>query len=618
MNPPKRNPLDGAKYREQYLSNLRLQASNNQKNQNANLIFKNTGQTPSQPTDMRTTTEKSQDIEGLKVDLRSKLGTITSGNLASQIIGELDNSQIKFAIDNWEIISKDMRRQFATGVETSPFIAYLNRLIQKFQLTEGVETGLQQSSGEAIIMSNTQILYGLPRQQIWSVLRSTLDKISRQFGLQVSNLIESVNDNEKIIITPEEIKMISSLPPNIRAEIDVLGNDIYKNLPSNKELGDLIGELNLGMANRDKQYTQRVLREVQNLTTLESSALDQVAEIRGIVADFLADQRGITAGEPDESPFGEIGGKKARPARGTAPESISRGEWNSLGKKNKGIKTDFLNARMNEDAELVLTDSKGKKYGLSVARRGNKLTDEDKNSNPELDALFLNYTNLSGMAAEDTNVALSAEDRRIRKEAKKKRREEERQNKNQGKGMSGCGLAKPKVNKPYRQSIKHLMEDPNYERPKLYTQFGRYFINKHKLNTDNIAMFRNPSGNTIPKLPTRKVSSQMGEVLRVLVGKGMPTYEHISGLKDDEKNLLGHICKESQIDAPSIPKTKMLGAGQAEEDRFNILRGEIIAGNDNQKIAKEFKMLLLKFVNADRIPKRQANEILHELLLLGH
>jgi hypothetical protein len=616
MNPPKRNPLDGAKYREQYLSNLRLQASNNQKNQNANLIFKNTGQTPSQPTDMRTTTEKSQDIEGLKVDLRSKLGTITSGNLASQIIGELDNSQIKFAIDNWEIISNDMRRQFATGVETSPFIAYLNRLIQKFQLTEGVETGLQQSSGEAIIMSNTQILYGLPRQQIFSVLRSTLDKVSRQFGIQVSSLIESVNENEKIIITPEEIRMIGTLPPNIRAEINVLGNDIYKNLASNKEIGDLIGELNLGMANRDKQYIQRILRDIQNLTTLESSALDQVAEIRGIVADFLADQRGITAGEPDiipESPFGEIGGKKARPARparGEAPESISRVDWNSLGKKNKGIKTDFLNARMNEDPDLVLIDSKGKKYGLSVPRRGNKLTDEDKNTNPELDALFLDFISYS--------IPLTEEQKLERKEAKKKRKEEK---KSEGKGMSGCGLApvaRPKVNKPYRQSIKHLMEDPNYERPKLYTQFGRYFINKHKLNTDNIAMFRNPSGNTIPKLPTRKVSSQMGEVLRVLVGKGMPTYEHISGLKDDEKNLLGHICKESQIDAPSIPKTKMLGAGQAEEDRFNILRGEIIAGNDNQKIAKEFKMLLLKFVNADRIPKRQANEILHELLLLGH
>ena len=54
----------------------------------------------------------------------------------------------------------------------------------------------------------------------------------------------------------------------------------------------------------------------------------------------------------------------------------------------------------------------------------------------------------------------------------------------------------------------------------------------------------------------------------------------------------------------------MKGEGQAEEDRFNILRGEIIAGNDSQKIAREFKIILLKFIQEGRIPRQQGNEIL--------
>lgn len=62
----------------------------------------------------------------------------------------------------------------------------------------------------------------------------------------------------------------------------------------------------------------------------------------------------------------------------------------------------------------------------------------------------------------------------------------------------------------------------------------------------------------------------------------------------------------------------MKGEGEQEEDRFNILRGEIIAGNDSPKIAKEFKVMLMKFMNEGRIPKRQANEILQELLALGY
>ena len=148
------------------MSNLHLQASNNQKNQNASQIFKNTGQILSRPPDSRTTTERVADLEGGKMDLRSKLGTITNGVIASQIIGELTPEQIRFAIDKWLIIEGDMKKPFNTGVSTSAFIAYLNRLIQRFQQTEGVEMRLQHSTGEAVIMSNAQILYGLPKEQI--------------------------------------------------------------------------------------------------------------------------------------------------------------------------------------------------------------------------------------------------------------------------------------------------------------------------------------------------------------------------------------------------------------------------------------------------------------------
>jgi len=54
------------------------------------------------------------------------------------------------------------------------------------------------------------------------------------------------------------------------------------------------------------------------------------------------------------------------------------------------------------------------------------------------------------------------------------------------------------------------------------------------------------------------------------------------------------------------------------EKKKNILRGEIIAGNDNHSIIKEFKVMLMKFMTEGRIPRRQANEILQELLAIGH
>ena len=180
----------------------------------------------------------------------------------------------------------------------------------------------------------------------------------------------------------------------------------------------------------------------------------------------------------------------------------------------------------------------------------------------------------------------------------------------------GSGIHKMKgtgITKPYRQSIKHLIDKP-IEKPKPYTPFGRYFINKHRLHDDIIAL-RSPSGNVVQGMPTEKVSSSLGHVVRTLVGGGLPSYEHINALSQDEKRKLSNICHKCRIDSPAVPNMK--GEGQAEEDRFNILRGEITAGNDNPKIAREFKTILLKFMNEGRIPRQQGNDILHEMLALG-
>jgi hypothetical protein len=609
MNPPQRNPLDGAKYREQYLSNLRLQSSNDQKNQNANQIFKNTGQTPSRPPDMRTTTEKAGDLEGAKVDLRSKLGQITDGTIASQIIGELSPEQIRFSIDNWLTIEPDMKRQFSTGVPTSAYIAYLNRLIKKFQLTDGVETGLQQSSGDEIIMSNTQILYGLPRSQIWGVLKGVLDRVSRQFGINVNIAMDMITENETIIPTPEEIKVIQSLPQNIRADINILANDIYKNLPSNKDITDLVGELNVGLANRDSKYTQNILQKLLSVITLEPSVIDQMAEVRTIVADYFAEERGITAEEgttveplaPEATPFesftSEIGSapkiKTPSQKEQNVPQMISNTDWFNLGNRNKAVKILFLNARLTNNPDLILTDDKGKEYGLGIKRRGIKLFEGDKATNEALNKAYEDY-----MAQSDLGMVGNG-----------------MKGKMYGKGLSVPTIPKPKISKPYRQSIKHLMDKP-IEKPKPYTQFGRYFINKQRLQGEGIMSFRACSGNTVPSLPTEKLSKNLNKVITTLVGKGVPTYEDISVLTKDEKGKLRQICNKCQVDSPAIPKMK--GEGEQEDDRFQILRGEIIAGNDNQKITKEFKAMLIKFVNEGRIPRRQANEILHELLLLGY
>jgi len=621
MNPKNiKNPLDRSKFREQYLSNLRLESSNNQKNQNANAIFKKTGETPSKPPDTRTSTERAGDVEGMKVELRSKLTEVTDGTIASQIVGELDADQIRFALDKWIVIKEDMKKTFGTGVPTSAFIAYLNRLIEKYQLTEGVETGLQQA-GYNVILSNQQMLYGLPRPQLWNELKNILTRVARQFDFNVRDLIDAVNENEALVPTPQDIADIQALPPNLLADVMGLANDINQNIPSKVEIVNAMSEINVGLVNRSPQYTEGALNSLVNILAIEPNVITQLEEIRRIVRDARAlppapPAVAPPAGAPPaggapvppappavappavapalpvfeaQPPAGEAPAGGA-PAQRNIPRTYDWAQWNRI---NRDRKAEFLTERLMKNPDLIITAQDGKQYGLrpTMPRHGRQ-NPFPTGTTPKdvLDHLFGEYMAQTNLGMDGSGVKMM------------------------GKGLGKAPSNKPRIEKPYKQSITHLMDTP-VEKVKPYTQFGRYCINKVRLEGEGIMAFRRPSGNTVDKLKTEKLSRPLAKVLSTLVGKGVPHYDEIANLSEDEKRKLHYICKECMVEGAHIPK--MMGKGEAEEQRFNILRGELIAGNDSVTIIKELKTMLLKFMNEGRIPRRQANEILQELLVLG-
>jgi len=582
---PLRHPRDAAKLREQYMSNLLLEAANNQKNLNSNRIYKLTGQSPAVLPDTRSTTEKAADLEGSKLNLRMKLSTVSDGTIASQIVAELSPEQIRFALDKWNTISEDMKRQYAQGVPSSVFIAYLNRLIQKSQEAEQVQQGLQQNVGEAIIMSNVQLLYGLPRGQIWSVLKGAIGRVERQFDLDLAETKTKIGQQEQLVPSEEDLQMINGLPGDIQMDIKNRLNDIYEDFPTPEDLANAVGQLNVGMANRDKQYTMNELRNLDLLVTVPDSTRINVRAIKELIAH--ANMPRMPAGvvdEPQEPPLD-------LPAVPTAAERIpfaplDRAQWNTL--RTKKDKADYLN-NVFEFAPYVALEYT--KVGRGGSRTTTQVFKGPRPLNPD------NYTRDQLTEMYESSVPLI-----------------EGLTKGQaptGAGMVGYGL---KLQKKHPRQISHLVDKP-MEKPKPYTQFGRYFVNKHRLHENDILAFRSPSGGNIQAMPTERVSPQLAHVMRVLVGKGLPTYEDINRLSQEDKRKLSNICNKSHVESPAVPNMK--GEGQAEEDRFNILRGEITAGNDSPKIAKEFKAMLLKFMAEGRVPRQQGNAILHEMLSLG-
>jgi hypothetical protein len=86
----------------------------------------------------------------------------------------------------------------------------------------------------------------------------------------------------------------------------------------------------------------------------------------------------------------------------------------------------------------------------------------------------------------------------------------------------------------------------------------------------------------------------------------------------EDQNYLFDLAKDAKIsERLNIPTPKLSKDGE-ELNRFEILKGQIVAGNDNKEMVKEFKTMLLKLSNEGRVKKSEAREILMDLTAMGY
>ena len=74
------------------------------------------------------------------------------------------------------------------------------------------------------------------------------------------------------------------------------------------------------------------------------------------------------------------------------------------------------------------------------------------------------------------------------------------------------------------------------------------------------------------------------------------------------------IVKESHINLP-VPDLK-LDKNETEYRRFLLLKGQVLAGQNNPSAIVELKRLIIKLTAAGRLPKAQSNATLQELAMI--
>lgn len=180
----------------------------------------------------------------------------------------------------------------------------------------------------------------------------------------------------------------------------------------------------------------------------------------------------------------------------------------------------------------------------------------------------------------------------------------------------GCGLAR--AMKPTMMVRPDNIDlERGIKKEPSYMPIGKYVVNKHKLR-DNVLLMRTVKGGQIAELPQMSVSPKLGKMLNKIVnGYGFPSHSELTEMDDIDKDILYKVFKMSKAEGIDALPRPNKSKDEAEFNRFTILKGQILAGNNSKELIKEFKTLLVKLIHNDKILRKDGHAILLDLAALG-
>ena len=646
---PNKNPTDASKFRQQYLATLALQAKNDDTNLQANKIFNKTGQTPSQMTDTRTTAEKEADIQRLKIEVRKELRPIADGIQTEEIVNALNQDELIFLAQNITEIIKILQPKYKLGILATPFLAFLRKYIIKQDETDGVEFGLQQATGERILAGIVQIEQSVS-PAVFAELRRQIEEDAQFLNTSLyRSLRQNIDDLARIIPSRDFLTSLNQIQDSItRATIQSQMSNALEPLPTSEQVVAILRKLRTATAQRDDNAINRLGTELNALIAQDRATKTQMnevykavqEEVQGVVNPF-DNAGGATAAQ---TPAGKSPAAPPTPQSASVASALPQSATDLTPAQISQLKDEFkptIEVSNLSKADIYayftkmrkILNTKNDDLGIPQGSQSKKqeLIDALPDMNDRIERIVFRKPQKAPPApAPAPAPALAPATIPVLKVKKPKKANAQSAAQQQAfatagakqaggsqtttpttgmgiKRMKGCGLSRKPIKINTEEGIKPQDE---------YVSLGRYYINKPKLNK-NIVSVRTKTGHSA-KIPVRRVSNNLSSVVKNILGGGMPSTEDLDKLTDEEKNYLHKLSKQSNIiDRLSIPTPNK---NQLDKDinEFEIMKGQILNGNDNTQYIKKFKLLIVKLINQDVLPKAQGQEILMELATLGY
>jgi len=149
-----------------------------------------------------------------------------------------------------------------------------------------------------------------------------------------------------------------------------------------------------------------------------------------------------------------------------------------------------------------------------------------------------------------------------------------------------------------------------------YITIGKYLVHKQHLLGGKLQVRSPVNHNQVYGFKSQNITNNIKDILLKLHKKEPISFKDVDKLNEEEKNQLYMIGKRLHVselfDIPSTTKSNE----DKLKDEFYLLRGSIMAGNNNPQLLRKFKIVLLKMKNNKLISLQEYNEILNIMLEL--
>jgi hypothetical protein len=508
---------------------------------------------------------------------------------AGSIINSLSADEIFTLNQLFPQIKQDIQRRYNVKlISPSFFMDYLRKFKEEIEASKGLSTNISTITNKFNDLTDNinDLRNILPSKLQLTRLKNDLRKLSDVPDFMSRPVIDRIDRLERSIPTAEDYRKLSTDTEQAQFETINLIQNIAENMPTQIQIQKVLDAIEDGRIS-----SQQGFKEIEDLISgISEVQLDALDDVKRELGEIQAQGSNLDVFIEESIPIG---------IRGIPTLALGRRNRGGVPSGASGLYIIYADGRKEEQSSdsiriLYSTNESFKDWANSTFGRKPTImmikTYVQRETGSFLPSVASTETPVESKEKLGYGVGGNAPLRTPNRP------------KTPVKSKNGQFVLQEKVGK----GVEYVAE-PNYR------QFGKYVVNMKQLKERDILNVKFPSLGRIPQFKPIAISDVFKDYFLDLLENGKSNSRIYDQIPIDERILFEKISTGAGVIHALKIKRTVTDEDKTDNDRFSILKGEYLAGNNSVALMKELRKIVVKFMGQGKILKQDGLNLLIEL-----